>query len=109
MLKQFFLGVVFSLVVACSSLTAPKSFDQQIAYTAASLTAIADSTTDLMKRGRIPVSKSAAIEEQLENASLILSNARIAKKLKDDKNAVELLNRVNQILIQLEQQLKDSK
>lgn len=108
MLKKFLVGLALSLVVGCSTLVAPKSFDQQLAYAASSVTAVANSTADLRARNRISLARSVAIEEQLETASVLLSNARIAKQVGQPKDATDMLVRANKILLALEKQLKET-
>lgn len=105
---KFVLFFVLALFTGCTSLTKPETFNQKLAYVSATAEAIATNTATLYNRQVISREKALAITDQLEIAYLGLSNSRIAYGTGDIKSANDLLAKVNLILIQLEQQLKEA-
>ena len=105
-MKTFLISVLVLLVTACAGIVKPVTINDKLVYAANLADSVAVSTMQLYQRGDISKERAAMIAEQLDNVNLILTNARIANGISDFKSAQSYLDAANQILLNLEKQLK---
>ena len=105
-MKTFLISVLVLLVTACAGIVKPVTINDKLVYAANLADSVAVSAMQLYQRGDISKERAAMIAEQLDNVNLILTNARIANGISDFKSAQSYLDAANQILMNLEKQLK---
>lgn len=96
------LVLVAVLIAGCAALTAPKSFDQQLAVAYSVHTAVLDAAADGVNSGAISVADGRTVLKIADQAKLLLDSARAAESLGDDKSATEKLNLAVQVLQNLQ-------
>ena len=105
-MKTFLISVLVLLVTACAGIVKPVTINDKLVYAANLADSVAVSAMQLYQRGDISKERATMIAEQLDNVNLILTNARIANGISDFKSAQSYLDAANQILMNLEKQLK---
>ena len=98
---------VFALILllaGCASIAKPQSFDQQLAYVQGQITAVRQTTLDLMTRERITVNKALSINADCDKARSYVKSART---LGDTPQGQDKLQLALSLLLALETQLKE--
>lgn len=105
-MKKLMVGLVLSLISACTTLATPETVNQKIAYVYAGLTAAADSTTDLLKRDRISVKTAQSISDDLDTGHFLVQSARLAQKGNKTADAYGYISKAQELLVIVETKLK---
>lgn len=107
-LFKYFLFGFLLFFTGCTNFAKPETFNQKLVYAYASAESVAKIAADLLERKVISVEKAKEVDKELDNAKLLLTSARIAEGAGDVTTAQGILLKVNNILINLEKQLKES-
>jgi hypothetical protein len=94
-------------LVACAQLgiVAPQSFEQRLAYTYGSVTAVRTSAAQALQAGTISKADAQKVLDLSDQARGLLDSSRMASKGGDMTNAVGQLNLANAVLLELQKYL----
>lgn len=95
-------GVGLLWLSACSTLTAPTTTAQTLAYTEAGVTAVRQTTLQMLDAGQISASRAADIESKADTAMLAIKSARAASATGDISTAQAQLAMASRILTALQ-------
>lgn len=98
--------VALILISGCATLAVPQTFDQRLAYAYGALTAVRDTGTMLIERGRIGPEDGVHILRATDEMRFLLDAARDVYPT-DPLTAENKLKFVNGVLMQLEAFLKE--
>ena len=108
-MKTFLFGLIATLMVGCASLASPETTNQKIAYVYAGLTAVTETTADMLERDRITVPVAKEISTQIDAGQTLLVGAREALAIPDVNKANVMVMNAQKLLLMVEARLKVNK
>lgn len=100
-LKGGFYALMLALTVACTSMPAPQSLDQKIAYSQATLTGVINAGATATEAGSLKVSDAIWLKSQTDRAGAMIAAARTFARLQRPGEAATQLEQARDLLIEL--------
>lgn len=104
-LKNTLATLMLALVVACAGMPTPKSLDQQIAYSQATLTGVVNAAATATEAGAMKVDDAIWFKSQTDRAGAMIAAARTFARLQKPGEAATQLEQARDLLVELNKYL----